>query len=78
MEFPWVHPSVIIIIIGRIRRPAKLSLDLLLKMNFLSQLKVSVGGQVVSVDKVKDTTNVQQYIQCKCAASGREVSMTVL
>ena len=48
-------------------------------MDFLSQLKVSVGGQVMSVDKVKDTTNVQQYIQCKCAASaGREVSMTVL
>ena len=40
----------------------------------MSQLKVCVGTEVISVDQVKDGTRVQEYIQDKCMASGREVS----
>ena len=44
-------------------------------MAALSQLKVNVGGQVMVVDKIKDTADVQQYIQYKkCAGLGRTVS----
>jgi hypothetical protein len=41
-----------------------------------SQLKVCFGdGEVTHVDKVRDNTSIQQYIQYKCAAPGREVSI---
>lgn len=32
------------------------------------------NGKVVCVEKIQDDTSIQQYIQYKCDASGREVS----
>lgn len=44
-------------------------------MAAVSELKVCMGADmVVAMDKIQDDTSIQQYIQYKCAASGREVS----
>ena len=40
-----------------------------------AELRVCMdNGKVVCVEKIQDDTSIQQYIQYKCAASGREVS----
>ena len=43
-------------------------------MAAFSQLKVSLGSDVVLVDKVEDSTDIGTYIQNKCNVAGRDVS----
>lgn len=47
-------------------------------MATFSQLKVSVGDSVTTVDRVSDDTNISSYIQSKCDLAGIDVSVKVL
>ena len=39
----------------------------------LSEMAVSTGGKVTTVDIIGNTVGIQRYIQYKCAAPGRQV-----
>lgn len=47
-------------------------------MAAFSQLKVGLGNDVISVDKVSNDNDISKYIQSKCDVAGRDVSTIIL